>query len=251
MQFVDSHCHLDFEEFDADREEVIANAVNQGISRFVIPGIKREFWARQLKLKADYDNCYLAFGIHPWFLQDFEWGDIDPLKELLVKHEPVAVGECGVDGAIDDIELQMRVFSAQVEVANEFSLPLIVHHRRSHHHILSTFKKVKPENGGIIHAFSGSQHDADKYIALGFKLGCGGTITYPRAEKTRKVFKQLDLEHIVLETDCPTMPLYGYQGQRNEPSRVLPVAQELAELKQVCLKEIATVTSQNINELFF
>ena len=177
MTFVDSHCHLDFEEFDEDREDVISAAMGSGVSRFVIPGIKQTHWSRQVALRAKYANCHLAFGIHPWFLEDFKWSDMDVLREFLLEQKPVALGECGIDAVIDNIPKQIEVFTAQVELANELTLPLIVHHRRSHHHILSVFKQIRPRYGGIIHAFSGSFQDADKYIKLGFKLGCGGGIT--------------------------------------------------------------------------
>ena len=115
---------------------------------------------------------------------------------------------------------------------------------------MSCFKRVKPEFGGTIHAFSGSLQDAEKYINLGFKLGCGGTISYDRANKTRKVFEQIDLKHIVLETDAPDMPLHGYQGQRNEPSRIANIAAILAELRQLDVEEVAKVTAQNTRDVF-
>jgi len=248
--YIDSHCHLDFSEFDHDLDEVVARAQANEVMGYIVPGVKRAHWQRQQALAKRYSSCRLAFGIHPFFLQGFDWQDIDALDNQLHGSDCVAVGECGIDGVVDDIELQSAVFLAQIELANQHRLPLIVHHRRSHHLLHAAFKRVKPGNGGIIHAFSGSMADAKKYLALGFKLGCGGVITYPRAEKTRKVFKKLGIEHLVLETDSPSMPLNGYQGLRNEPSRIRQVVAALSELTGEALDTIADQTCSNVKAVF-
>ena len=252
--FIDSHCHLDFSEFDADRAEVISRAKTAGVNRFIVPGVAQQYWQRQLALAAKFPECQLAFGVHPWFLNDcncdFNWQSLDELASYAEREDCIAIGECGVDGVKPDIDLQLKVFEAQIELANQVGKPLIVHHRRSHHHIQAAFKRAKPENGGIIHAFSGSLVEAKKYLALGFKLGCGGVITYDRAERTRTVFQQLGLAHLVLETDSPSMPLHGFQGQRNEPMRIVDVVETLAELLNTSAEEIGHVTSDNVAQLF-
>ena len=247
---IDSHCHLDFTEFDTDRNQVIARAAKANVTAFIVPGINRANWQRQLRLAQAMSGALLAFGIHPYFLDDFCWQDLGKLESMLGHAKCIGLGECGIDGVVADIELQKNVFVAQVELANRYSLPLIVHHRRSHHLIQAAFKQVKPEYGGIIHAFSGSMQDAKKYLDLGFKLGCGGVITYDRAEKTRLVFKSLGLAHLVLETDSPSMPLDGYQGQRNEPARIAQVVASLRELTGCDREEIADVTTANVKAIF-
>lgn len=250
MELVDSHCHLDFEVFDKDRTEVVERAKLQGVSRFVIPSVSAQYWERQLQLSKLYPNFFLAFGLHPYFLKDFQQSDLCKLEQFVSEHSPVAIGECGIDSTVANLPLQQQLFVEQIRLANQHDLPLIVHHRKSHHLIFSAFKQVTPTNGGVIHAFSGSLQDANKYIELGFKLGCGGTITYERASKTRGVFRQVELKHILLETDSPDMPLAGQQGKRNESSNVFKVAQCLAEIKAETLDDVCTQTTANSIELF-
>lgn len=250
MQFVDSHCHIDFEHFNDDRAEVLEQASRAGVLNLIVPGVSAASWPRQMAVADKFAQVSNAFGLHPYFLQQFQQQDLSELASRLQSSNVVAVGECGIDGTVANIPLQQEVFYQQVVLANRFHLPLIIHHRKSHHLILGVFKRLKPQWGGVIHAFSGSINDAQKYLSLGFKLGCGGVITYERAAKTRDVFCRINLEDILLETDAPDMPLHGYQGLRNEPKQVVRVAQVLALLRQQSIEEIAKVTSANAKALF-
>lgn len=250
MQLIDSHCHLDFSEFESDLSSVINRARMQGVESFVIPGVSSKHWDKQLKLAQAFDNVYCAFGIHPWFLEHDPLSDFVKLERLLESKSTVAVGECGLDATIDNMPLQQEVFVAQIELANRFSKPLIIHHRKTHHLIQQCFKQVKPNYGGVIHAFSGNINDAKKYIDFGFKLGIGGGITYERASKTRATIQTVGLSDILLETDSPDMPLFGQQGKRNEPQNVIEVAKTLAALLLCSVEEVADVTSKNTKALF-
>jgi len=248
---IDSHCHLDFEAFDADRQEVIASCVRQGIQAILIPGVKASAWHKQLQIAKSSNYLFAALGLHPFFLNSFEPQHISELEKLLRCELVLAVGEIGLDFAIDIApKLQQQVFIQQLELAQQFDMPVIVHHRQSHNDLIRLLKLHHPPKGGVIHAFSGSMQVADSYIQLGFKLGVGGGITYERAKKTRAVFQQLALEHLLLETDAPDMPISGYQGQRNTPERLPVILQQLAELRQEPAGYIQQQTTQNFQQLF-
>lgn len=254
MNWFDSHCHLDFDAFDDDREAVIKSALDKGVSHIFVPGVSRDNWQKIENLVQVHPMLCAGVGIHPYFLDTYQQQDLDLLYNYAQKGWVKAIGECGIDGFLAattrfSVEQQQSIFEAQIDIANQTNKPLIVHHRKSHHLILQSFKRCNPKNGGIIHAFSGSLTDAKHYIALGFKLGCGGTITYERAAKTRNVFNQLDLQHIVLETDSPDMPLAGFQGQVNKPERVELVGRCLADVKGLDVAVVAEQTSTNAKTL--
>jgi TatD DNase family protein len=250
MHLIDSHCHLDFSEFESDLSSVINRARMQGVESFVIPGVSSKHWDKQLKLAQAFDNVYCGIGIHPWFLDNDPLSSLVKLENLLHSQSVVAVGECGLDATIDNMPLQQQVFMAQIELANRLNKPLIIHHRKTHHLIQQCFKQLKPECGGVIHAFSGNVNDAQKYIDLGFKLGIGGGITYERASKTRTSVLNVGLSNILLETDSPDMPLFGQQGKRNEPQNIVKVAEAVAELFSCSVEEVTSITSLNTKELF-
>lgn len=251
---IDSHCHLDFSDFTADIDAVISRAVDNNVRAFVVPGVQSNQWSMLKTFQQQHDSVFIALGCHPYFLDKFADKDLEVLAQLASQNWVCAIGECGIDGYLAEqgkshgflIPHQQQVFEAHIDIANITNKPLIVHHRKSHHLILQSFKRIPPKCGGIIHAFSGSLNDAKRYIDLGFKLGCGGTITYPRAQKTRHVFTQIDLSDIVLETDSPDMPLNGQQGLRNEPKNVKDVAEALALLRNDSFASIEATTSDNL-----
>ncbi|WP_105213226.1 TatD family hydrolase [Pseudoalteromonas sp. T1lg22] len=234
MRFIDSHCHLDFSEFDEDRAQCIANALSLGVTHLVVPGVSLAQCKNLLTFTKQYPTTYISAGLHPYFLAQHHDSHIAELSDLIAANRDsfVAVGECGLDRSIGELEKQQSLFEAQIALANEFELPLIVHHRQSHDLIAASFKRCPPKFGGVIHAFSGSQQVAQSYIKAGFKLGVGGTITYPRAQKTQQALRHVGVEHLLLETDAPSMPLCGYQGQRNTPERIPNVFLALAALLQ-------------------
>ena len=254
--FTDSHCHLDFKEFDAHRDELIEQCAKADIHRFIVPGITAKTWPRVLQLCSTYKAALPSLGLHPWWIDKATPEDLLLLEQLLDKHKNtiVAVGEIGIDGGLNkgeqNIAKQSQYFVQQLNIAKQHNLPVIVHHRKSHHLIIPLLQKIALAQGGVIHAFSGSYQQAKSYIDLGFKLGIGGTITYPRASKTLKAVSRIPLEHIVLETDAPAMPLNGFQGQHNSPINIPIIFEQLCKIRQESVAEIKQQIEQNIESLF-
>lgn len=267
MKFTDSHCHLDFKEFSLEESSspvsILTQCAERDIHRIIVPAVNPDNWEDVLALsnsnsKKPQSGCkvYAALGIHPWFLKGLLQEHLDNLAQIVSKNKTniIAIGETGLDGVIakqqDNMNQQNLFFEFQLHLAQEHKLPVIVHHRRTHNETITLLKKVKVQQGGIIHAFSGSYQQACQYIDLGFKLGIGGTITYPRAEKTIKAIKRLPLSSLVLETDAPSMPLYGFQGESNSPLRIINVFEKLVELREESDEEIAEKIEQNILKTF-
>ena len=246
---IDSHCHLDFSCFDSDRAEVLQRCHQQQINTIVIPGTQACTWQKQIDLCHSYPQLRFALGLHPYFLNDYNAEHLTQLDSLLSlqKHKVVALGEIGLDHNIDvDWTLQVNIFTKQLQMAKEHNLPVILHHRNSHNDLIRILKAEKFNQGGIIHAFSGSLQEALTYIALGFKIGVGGGITYERANKTRNTIKQLPLESLVLETDSPDMPLMGKQGQRNSPEYLTEILDVLTKLRSESTHNIGINCTTNV-----
>ncbi|NQZ07668.1 MAG: TatD family hydrolase [Algicola sp.] len=251
MELIDSHCHLDFAEFDEDRDTLIDSLLTRGVSSVIVPAVKPGNWQTVLDLTAKHDNLYPALGIHPCFLEGSKRHDVDDLAALIEQNpQVIAVGECGLDFTLDNVDEQRYYFTAQIKLAQQFKLPLIIHHRKCHDIILAFLRKFKPQQGGVIHAFSGSYQQAQQYIDLGFKLGIGGTITYSRAGKTREVVCKVPLESLILETDAPDMPIYGRQGERNSPAYLGEVFTVLTLLRDEPAVEIEKQLLANTRSLF-
>lgn len=272
IQFFDSHCHLDFIEFNTDRA-VLWQACNaQSINQLLIPGVTPDQWNVAAQLCLRFDGLIYAAGIHPHWIEQQQWfrtvsnGLLAPdtqeniasliAAEFVRSEHPQAslcraIGECGLDKLIaTPIALQQQLLNLHIDVANQLEKPLIVHCVRAHNEMIALLKKNKPKAGGVIHAFSGSYEVAQEYVALGFYLGVGGTITYARAQKTRAAVAQIPLAYLLLETDAPDMPLQGKQGQRNSPEYLPLIAAQVAQLRDLSVAEVATATTRNAQTLF-
>ncbi|WP_323843913.1 TatD family hydrolase [Microbulbifer magnicolonia] len=254
MQLIDSHCHFDFDAFDADRAQVWQQCREAGVERLVIPGVSVDRWPALFALVEKEPAWHAAVGLHPWWVAESELEPAQLQRQIAAQvatNPCVAIGECGLDGAIvTPLEEQEPLFRAQLALAEELGLPLIVHACRCHSEMLRLLKEYRPGRGGVIHAFSGSEEIARAYWKLGFYLGAGGTITYERAAKTRRAFAAVPLEAVLLESDAPDMPVQGHQGQRNSPARLPLIAAALAELRGVPVETIAAQTSHNTEILF-
>lgn len=260
MFFFDSHCHFDFADFDNDRDNVWRECVQQGIRHLIIPGVSPDQWLHAASITNQYEGIYYAAGLHPWWIKEqINSSDISDYlisfkKQLVVQlaqSKCVAVGECGLDAAIDVLmDMQQIVFEAHLHIAQATQKPLIIHCRKAHNEMLKLLKSYALSGGGVIHGFSGSAEIAKQYWSLGFRLGIGGTITYERANKTREAVQQIPLEAIILETDAPDMPLQGKQGGRNSPIHLVQIAKELASLRGGDLAHIAKQTTLNAQSLF-
>lgn len=254
---IDSHCHIDLPEFDHDRAEVLKQALSLGVKRILVPGLDERQVKRILAMKHRYAMLDIAAGFHPYFIKEMpteKWHvALDNMSTWIDNnlHELVAIGEFGLDGTLAlSSDFQERVFIDQLCLAQQFKKPVVLHHRQSHNEIIRLLKKQKFRLGGVIHAFSGSAQIAHSYIEMGFKLGIGGTITYERGAKTRRALTSLPLSALLLETDAPDMPIFGYQGQRNTPERLGLIAKALAQVKQCSLGNIIEQTTANYMSLF-
>lgn len=250
MLFSDTHCHFDFKEFSSTLPQLYQACVQQNIKRIVIPGITAKQWPRVLETCQKFHGVFPALGLHPWWINKAKPSDLVLLEQYIKTQTLVGVGEIGIDGGIENIPKQIEYFTRQLALANKYALPTIIHHRKSHQYILPILKQHVNNNGGVIHAFSGSYQQAIDYINLGYKLGIGGTITYERAKKTRNAIKRLPIESLVLETDAPAMPLAGFQGTDNSPLRILDVFNCLADLRSEGKEQLAEQLEQNVDELF-
>ncbi len=245
---IDSHCHLDAAEFDLDREEVLASAARAGVTGIVIPAVERTSFDAVLELSRRHASCFPALGIHPMTVQAAVTSDLAVLKQALIEHRIVAVGEIGLDYFVEgfDVERQHFFLVEQLKLAREFDLPALLHVRRAQDEVLKQLRRFKVR-GGIAHAFNGSRQQADAFIDLGFKLGFGGAMTWPKSLRIRELATTLPLESIVLETDAPDIPPFwlGRAG-RNSPDQMPKIAQVLAELRGQTLAEIVDASTQNV-----
>lgn len=247
----DSHCHLDLPELLPELELHLAKAKAVGVAGFLVPAVQSSAWLPLLELKRRY-GFYIALGVHPWWANQSELEALSGLEALAALPQVCAIGEIGLDFALDEqsFALQRQCFEFQVQLAATLKKPVILHHRKSQNELLQVIKQQQFSQGGILHAFSGSFAQGKAFIDMGFKLGVGGTITYARAEKTRKAVKQFPLDALVLETDSPSMPLHGFQGEINTPAQLPLVLKELAELRGENQQQIAQVLLNTTVQLF-
>ncbi|MEM9101841.1 MAG: TatD family hydrolase [Pseudomonadota bacterium] len=243
---LDSHCHLDFPVFDQDRQEVIKRAKSVGVEYFVVPGVSADTWQRLEKFHQDFEaNSCVGFGLHPYFTHQHRQKHLGNLEKKLKQTCAKFVGEIGLD-FFDKTwpkQEQLNFFSEQVAIAKSLRLPVILHIRKAFDEVLAVLSEHAFTEGGIVHAFNGSQQQAKKLIARGFVLGFGGMLTHPQSRKLREKAKFLSLSDIVLETDSPDMATYHNRGKRNEPYFIQEVAATLSQLKDVELDEIAHITT--------
>jgi len=250
MQLIDTHCHLDVTEFDADRAAVITRAKSNGVHQFVIPGIYRDEWPQLLALCATDPQLHPALGLHPVYLEKHRPADPNDLASWVEREQPIAIGEIGLDYAIKslDRDRQLRLLEDQLELAKSFDLPVLLHVRKAHDEVLYALRK-KQISAGICHAFNGSLQQAEKYIELGFKLGFGGMLTYQRSHKLRSLAARLPLDSIVLETDAPDLTVASHQYQRNSPEYLPEVLAALSEVRDEKTDVIAAATTANAMQI--
>ena len=249
---IDTHCHLDAAEFDVDRAAEASLAAQTGVRMIVVPSVTPENFQDVIQLSAQHPHVCYALGLHPMYIDNASPGDIKRLhaliaQQLAVPNKLVAIGEIGLDFFVtqQNRETQEYFFAEQLKIAKEFNLPVILHVRRAVDDVLKHLRKYKI-TGGIAHAFNGSPQQAEEFIKLGFKLGFGGAMTYPRALKIRELAKNLPIESIVLETDAPDIPpeWLGTKG-RNSPKELLKIAQVLADLRRMSVSQIIEITGKN------
>jgi TatD DNase family protein len=254
---IDSHCHFDLPAFDNKRAHILKSANDLGVDKLLVPGLTLKQFIPLMDLKTTYPCIDIALGCHPYFLSllpDTEFAEqITLMAELANQHKShiVAIGECGVDGSLDiPMDYQEKILIEQIRIAKLIKKPLVLHHRQSHNALIRILKQEKFDGGGVVHAFSGSYQIAKTYIDMGLALGVGGTISYQRAIKTRNTIKAVGLAHLLLETDAPDMPIFGYQGLANTPQRLPLIASALAQLKGISLDLVTQQTTINYHRIF-
>ncbi|WP_070886165.1 TatD family hydrolase [Pseudomonas sp. D1-3] len=256
MQLIDTHTHLDFPDFDADRPQVLAAARALGIEKLVILGVEHGNWQRLWDQVLVHEGLYAAFGLHPVYLDSHRPYHLHALEQWLEKlqgHEKLcAVGEFGLDYYLPELDRQRQqvLFEAQLVLAQRLELPVLLHVRRAHAQVIATLKRFKLQRAGIIHAFAGSYEEAREYMKLGFRLGLGGAATWPQAKRLRQVVPRLPLDAVVLETDSPDMAPATHPNIRNSPVHLLAICRELATLLAVEPEVLAAASSRNAAALF-
>ena len=261
---VDTHCHLDAAEFDGDRAEVAKAAAHAGVGLIVVPSVERANFGAVASVCRDYSACLAAYGIHPMYVDHAREADLDVLRETVLREHPLAVGEIGLDRFVEprDDARQEFYFNAQLQIARDAGLPVLLHVRRAIDPVLKQLRRCRV-SGGIAHAFNGSRQQAAEFIKLGFKLGFGGAMTFPRATSIRELATTLPLDAMVLETDAPDMApewlvpdLAGGASDaaggrrravapRNTPDQLPRIAHALAILRGIAVQAVAEATTAN------
>jgi len=251
MELVDSHCHLDDDRFDRDRDQVVARARALQINKIVVPSTTANRWDRVRQVAETYEGIYPAYGLHPMFIEQHQTLHLGELDEWLDREMPVAVGECGVDfyHSRVDQKWQFQLFNEQLQLAINHHLPVIVHVRKAMDEVISLLRK-NTLPGGVIHSFSGSLQQAQQLIDLGFKLGIASTVGFERAKKLRSVVASVPARGLLLESDAPDQPGAHHRGELNEPAYIVEHLKTMAELRDVSEGELTETLRQNSYQLF-
>lgn len=262
MTLIDTHCHLDFDDFDADRGEVIARAVASGVSKMLNPSVDLENSAKVIQLAERYKEVYAAVGVHPNDCLPWNSDTWSALKDLAPNPKVVAMGEIGLDYYWEKTprELQQAAFRTQLDLAAELELPVIVHNREAGADVLEILLQWQAalavtqsplaERPGVLHSFSGDRQMAEKAIAAHFFIGLTGPLTFKKAKALQELATDLPLGSLLVETDSPFLSPHPERGKRNEPARVGLVAEKLAALKDMPYDQVKAVTSLNAERLF-
>ncbi len=251
---IDSHCHLDFPHFDDDRDEVLARAAQARVTAILNPGTDLESSRRAVALAERYDNVYAAVGIHPHDASTLDKQTLAELRHLAAHPKVVAIGEIGLDYYRDlsPREQQRSAFAAQLALADELELPVIIHQRESGMDVMAALREWAADShlGCVLHAFSGDRAMADEAVALGFFIGLGGPLTFQNARRLPEIVPDLPLDALVVETDAPYLAPHPFRGKRNEPAYVVLVAERLAELRRLPLDQVVKQVTDNTRNLF-
>lgn len=248
---IDTHCHLDFPEFNQDRDEVIKRAKDKGISHIINIGSSLEGSLESIELSQKYDFIFAAVGFHPHEADKFNQQIQNTLEGLVKKDKVVAIGEIGLDyyKNYSKIENQKSLFISLVKLAKDFNLPLIIHNRQAQEDTLKILKEAMPLKA-VVHCFSGNENFLKECLDLGFLISFTCNITYPKAENLRDLVKITPMHRLLLETDAPFLPPQEFRGKRNEPAYVKLLAEEIARIKEISFEEVAKVTTENTKHLF-
>lgn len=251
MQLIDSHCHLDDDRLDGDREAMMTRSLAAGVTRIVVPATTANRWEKVKQVCAAQSGLYPAYGLHPMFVEQHQAAHLAELDEWLAREKPVAVGECGLDfyASRVDEDWQKRLFTEQLQLSANHRLPVIVHARKAMDETISLLRR-HARHGGVMHSFSGSEQQARQLFELGFRLGIAATVGFERARKLRAVVAAMPLEALLLESDAPDQPGPAHRGELNQPAYIVEHLQTLAELRDCDPGELATALNRNAESLF-
>jgi TatD DNase family protein len=253
MNITDTHTHLYSEEFDMDRDEMIQRAINNGVTRFFIPAIDSNYIQKMYALESDYpDNIFLMMGLHPTYVKDNYLDELQIVEQELASRKFYAIGEIGIDLYWDKTHLkeQQIAFRRQIQWAKKYKLPIVIHCREAFDEIFEILEEEKSADlFGIFHCFSGTYEQALQAISYNMKLGIGGVVTFKNG-KIDQFINQIDLKHLVLETDSPYLAPIPYRGKRNESSFIVNVVDKLASLYDLSPEEIVLKTTENSKAIF-
>jgi TatD DNase family protein len=281
VKLTDTHCHLDFNRFDEDREAGIQRAVEAGVERILIPSLELDSSKAVIRLAKSHPNLFAAVGFHPTDLEKWDEDSIASLRSLIGAESPSPAGRGGKIVAIGEIGLdyywvkepekqaqQRKVLQQQLKLAQEVNLPVIIHMREENdiwigeasvdlleilsewHRQLMAESAPLMERPGVLHSFNGNLETAQKAVALGFYIGVTGPVTYKNAEEKRQIIRRLPLKRLLIETDAPFLTPVPHRGKRNEPAFVVHIADKIAEIHKTTREQVAEITSANANNLF-
>jgi len=253
MIITDTHTHLYSEAFDEDRNDMIQRALAQNITRFFIPAIDSTYTKAMLQLEEDFpEHVFLMMGLHPTHVKDNYKEELKHVEELLSKRSFIAIGEIGIDLYWDKttLKIQQDAFRKQIKLAKQYKLPVVIHCREAFDEIFDILEEEKADDlFGIFHCFTGSFEQAKKAISYNMKLGIGGVVTFKNGE-IDQFLNQIDIKHIVLETDSPYLSPTPYRGKRNESSYIIKVLEKLSEIYRLPQEKIAKITTANSKDIF-
>jgi TatD DNase family protein len=249
---IDSHAHLDMEDFDADRDPVIQRARSGGICQIITVGVDLASSRKAIEIANNYEFVYATVGYHPHNAKEAAVRDLEKLRALGSLPKVVAWGEIGLDffRRHSPRDQQVEAFERQLDMASEQGLPVIIHDRDAHTDLLRILKSRKREYRGVIHCFSGNYDLAMELIELGFYISFPGTVTYKNAVDTQTAASRIPLDRLLVETDCPYLTPVPFRGKRNEPLYVKHTAEKIVLLRQLQFEQLAEATSANTRRLF-
>ena len=253
MIITDTHTHLYSEAFDEDRDQMMQRALDAGVTRFFVPAIDSTYTEGMLALEKDYpNNVFLMTGLHPTHVKDNYNEELEHVVDMLDKHKFYAIGEIGIDLYWDKstLSIQQDAFRQQIQLAKQHELPIVIHCRDAFDEVFEILEEEKADNlYGIFHCFTGDLEQAKQAISYNMKLGIGGVATFKNG-KIDQFLNQIDLKHIVLETDAPYLAPTPYRGKRNESSYVTRVLEKLSDIYQISEEKIAEITTENSKDVF-
>ncbi len=249
---IDSHCHLYDEAFKDDFDEVYNRALERGVKKFLMVGCEAKSNKLVLEIQKNYKESFATVGVHPSYVNETSEIYFDELEIIIKNNKVYAIGECGLDyyWNKDNIDLQKRYFIYQIELAIKYNLPLVIHCREATSDMFEILNKYKGKIKYVLHGYSGSLEMAKRFISIGAKIGIGGVVTFKNAKNVKEVVMNIDINDILLETDCPYLTPTPFRGKRNEPSYLEHIALEIAVLKNITYSEVINITSNNSEELF-